>query len=95
MKKVSIIIVTLVVAFGMVFVGEAGAEGAPSFSDIVCDLVLMRPVCMVGLGVGLAVTVVATPFALPTGTMGQVSQTLIVEPFDYTFVRPLGDWQDK
>lgn len=95
MKKVSILVVTLVVVFGMVFVPGAGAESAPSFPDIVCDLVLMRPVCMVGLGIGLVVTVVAAPFALPTGTMDQVSQTLIVEPFDYTFVRPLGDWQDK
>jgi hypothetical protein len=66
----------------------------PSFPDILCDLIFMRPVAMVGLGIGLGATVLAIPFALPTGTMGQVSQTLIVGPFDYAFVRPLGDWQD-
>jgi hypothetical protein len=93
MKKLSIILVALAFIFGTAFVAEAG--GSPSFPDIVCDLVLMRPVCVVGVGIGLVVTVVAMPFALPTGTMDQVSQTLIVEPFDYAFVRPLGDWQDK
>ena len=95
MKKVSIIVMTLVFAFGMVFAAEAEAEDSPSFPDILCDLILMRPVGVVVLGVGLVVTAVAMPFALPTGTMGQVSQTLIVDPFDYTFVRPLGDWQGE
>ncbi|WAC07978.1 MAG: hypothetical protein OS130_01900 [Thermodesulfobacteriota bacterium] len=69
-------------------------DARPSFPDVLCDLIFIRPAGVVVLGIGLGATVVATPFALPTGTMSQVSQALIIDPFDYTFVRPLGDWQD-
>lgn len=69
-------------------------EVTPSFPSMICDLIFMRPAGMVALGIGLGATVVAMPFALPTGTMNQVSQKLIADPFNYTFVRPLGDWRD-
>jgi len=36
--------------------------------------------------------VAATPFALPSGSMGVVGRTLIVGPYDFTFRRPLGVW---
>jgi hypothetical protein len=65
----------------------------PSFPSILCDLIFLRPIGFALLGLGMAATLVATPFALPTGTMGQVSQELIGGPFDFTFVRPLGTWE--
>jgi hypothetical protein len=66
---------------------------SPSFPSILCDLIFLRPAGVAVLGLGLAATVVAAPFALPTGSMGQVSQNLIGGPFNFTFVRPLGTWQ--
>ena len=68
-------------------------EVPPSFPSILCDIIFLRPGGIAVLGLGLAATVVAMPFALPTGSMGQVSQNLIVEPFNFTFVRPLGTWR--
>ena len=68
-------------------------EVTPSFPSILCDIIFLRPAGIAALGIGLGATVVAMPFALPTGTMGQVSQKLIGGPFDFTFVRPLGTWQ--
>ena len=66
---------------------------SPSFPSILCDLIFLRPAGVAALGLGLAATVVAMPFALPTGSMGQVSQNLIGAPFEFTFERPLGTWQ--
>ena len=68
-------------------------EVPPSFPSILCDIIFLRPAGIAALGIGLGATVVAMPFALPTGNMGQVSQKLIGGPFDFTFVRPLGTWQ--
>ena len=66
---------------------------SPSFPSILCDIIFLRPAGIAALGIGLGATVVALPFALPTGTMGQVSQKLIGGPFEFTFERPLGTWQ--
>jgi len=68
-------------------------EVPPSFPSILCDLIFLRPAGLAALGLGMGATVVAAPFALPTGTMGQVSQKLIGGPFEFTFVRPLGTWE--
>ena len=65
----------------------------PSFSSIFCDIIFLRPAGIAVLGFGLAATVVTMPFALPSGSMGQVCQKLIVDPFDFTFLRPLGTWR--
>jgi hypothetical protein len=45
-----------------------------------------------GLALGTAAAVVATPFAFPSGSMGEVGRTLIEGPYDFTFLRPLGVW---
>jgi hypothetical protein len=57
---------------------------------VIIDVLILRPVGLVGCVVGLVAAVIALPFAIPSGSMDQVSQALIQEPFYYTFKRPLG-----
>jgi hypothetical protein len=71
---------------------EAMPERQNGTDDIpvIIDVLLLRPLGLVGCVVGLAAAVIALPFAIPSGSMDKVSQALIREPFYYTFKRPLG-----
>ena len=64
----------------------------PTFGSVLSDILILRPLGIAGMALGTAATVVATPFALPSGSMGDVGRTLIVAPYDFTFSRPLGVW---
>ena len=64
----------------------------PNFGSVFADIIFLRPLGIAGLALGTAAAVVATPFALPSGSMGEVGRTLIEGPYDFTFRRPLGVW---
>lgn len=91
MKKMAFFLVMAAVmcvsapAFGM------GGDDAA----VVADILLVRPVGLAAVVVGTAVFIVALPFSIPSGSVGYTAQVLIVEPFKYTFMRPIGypDWK--
>jgi hypothetical protein len=60
---------------------------APNFGSVFADIIFLRPIGIAGLALGTAAAIVATPFALPSGSMGVVEA-----PYDFTFRRPLGVW---
>jgi hypothetical protein len=62
-------------------------------SDMMVDAVLLRPLGLVGMVLGAVVTVITLPFTLPGGNADEAARYLIVEPAEYTFNRPLGDFQ--
>jgi hypothetical protein len=68
-------------------------SGDPA-SDMVIDVLLVRPLGVVGTVLGVALTVVALPFTLPSGSVESSARTLILAPADYTFKRPLGEFGD-
>lgn len=57
---------------------------------MIFDLVLLRPLGLVGFAVGTAVFFVSLPFSLLGGNTGEAAQKLVVAPAKYTFTRPLG-----
>ncbi len=65
---------------------EQQMEEIPPFIDVV----ILRPVGLVACVAGLAATIIALPFALPSGSMDKVTKALISEPFYFTFKRPIG-----
>jgi hypothetical protein len=67
-------------------VQDDGADDIP----IVIDVLILRPVGIAACVIGLAVAVVAMPFALPSKSTDKVYRALIEDPFHYTFTRPLG-----
>jgi len=69
-----------------------GTAPPPRMEEIpvVIDVLFLRPAGLVACVAGLAATVVALPFALPSGSMDQVYQALIADPFYFTFKRPIG-----
>jgi len=60
---------------------------------IMADALIMRPVGAVAIIVGLAGALVAWPFAAITNSCDRVCNELIVKPYKYTFVRPLGQME--
>ncbi len=64
-------------------------------TDMVLDVVVMRPLGLVATVLGTALTVVALPFTIPSGSVGASAHALIVRPAEYTFKRPLGDFSDS
>ncbi len=57
---------------------------------IIADVLILRPLGMAACVVGLAGALVAWPFAAITNSCDRVCNELIIKPYKYTFVRPLG-----
>ena len=56
------------------------------------DIVLARPVGTVATVTGFALFVVSSPFSALGGNSKEAWDTLVVSPGQYTFKRPLGDF---
>lgn len=74
---------------------DDAAQGAPSAEAMAFDLLLVRPVSLVGTVLGCGVWLAALPLSLlMTGINGEFptepGEQLVAKPFAYTFDRPLG-----
>jgi hypothetical protein len=65
-------------------------EGYPTGEEVAWDALIARPAGMATCIIGLAVSLVALPFALASGSQSNMYRGLIAEPFEFTFKRPLG-----
>lgn len=65
-------------------------EAHPPAGAVIFDTLILRPLGLALMPVEFAVAIVALPFAALSHSADTVVQTLIVEPFEYTFERPLG-----
>jgi len=89
MKKVVLLLITCFFFFNT----------APAFADFdeaflaVGDIALARPCGLAGLVIGSAAFIVALPFAAASGSVKQTADTLVMSPFNFTFTRPVGDFQ--
>ncbi len=61
--------------------------------DMLADLLIVRPVGLVGSVLGAVGWVVTLPFTLPTGSADEAGRELVGKPLEYTFYRPLGDFE--
>ncbi len=88
-----IIIACLLFALLSLNVSAAIPQERPGAFAMVIDV----PIRVVGLGlalIGSAFFVVALPFALTSGSTGDAWDVLVVEPFEFTFTRPLGKFEE-
>lgn len=88
MRKVLIIIMTIVFVFSSTLSFAAEDKGAA----MVGDTVLVRPLGIVATVVGAAVFVVSLPFSLLGGNVKEAGHDLVAAPATFTFKRPLGDF---
>ena len=62
--------------------------------DMFVDIVVVRPLGLAATVIGTALTIVALPFTIPAGSVGDSAREMIVKPAQYTFKRPLGQFDD-
>ncbi|WP_323002520.1 hypothetical protein [Denitromonas sp.] len=71
---------------------EAGSVTGDKATDMAVDLVVVRPLGFVGAVIGTVGFVLALPFTVPSGSVGETAEAWIGEPLEYTFNRPLGNF---
>jgi hypothetical protein len=64
-------------------------QNPPVFA-MIGDLLVARPLLIIGTVIGAGLFVVASPFAAAGGNLGATGQALVVEPAKAAFVRCLG-----
>ena len=93
-KYLKIIIIScLFFALSAGNVSGALPEERPEAFAMVIDV----PIRILSLGltvVGTAFFIVALPFAMSSGSTGDAWDALVVEPFQFTFTRPLGKFEN-
>ena len=70
--------------------GQQGTSSNPSAGAVVGDVLVLRPLGLVGTVLGSAAFVVSLPVTLPTHQVDKVGKVLVERPFNYTFERPIG-----
>lgn len=65
-------------------------DDTPSGEAMAFDLVVVRPLSLVGTVVGAVIFVVALPINLLTFNFADPARRLIIEPAKFTFTRDLG-----
>ncbi len=83
---------SLVVFLFLLNTSPAFAETGEPFL-VVGDLLIARPAGLAATIIGGAVFLVSLPFALTSNSVKQTGETLVSEPFAFTFTRPLGDFR--
>lgn len=88
MKKIAsfLVMVAVVCVSAPAFGSNYGCEDMA----VVTDVLLVRPLGLAAVVIGTAVFIVALPFSIPSGSVGPTARVLIVEPFNHTFLRPIG-----
>lgn len=64
-------------------------------TDMVVDVLVVRPLGLATTVVGAVLTVVALPFTIPSGSVKESAEMMIVNPAEYTFKRPLGEFETR
>ncbi|MEK7773215.1 MAG: hypothetical protein AAB307_02610 [Deltaproteobacteria bacterium] len=92
MKKIFAVILTVSVLLCSVpATSLAYDDQEPSGTEVAVDIVLVRPFGVAAIAAGAVFFVAGLPFTLPTMSVGIAARKLLVEPFKFTFLRPVGD----
>ena len=70
----------------------APAHQDPPGELMIADALIIRPIGMVACVVGLAGALVVWPFAAASNSCDSACRQLIMKPFQFTFERPLGQF---
>jgi len=69
---------------------ERKADAQPSAAKVVADGLIARPLGLVTTIAGTGLFIVTLPFSVPSRSVHEAAQGMIVRPGGWTFVKPLG-----
>ena len=87
---------TLLISMSSVSFAEEYSKydnGQVTDGEVIVDLLLARPLGLVGSAIGLALQGVGLVFSVPGGNFGETGEVLVEDPLNYTFNRPLGRFE--
>jgi hypothetical protein len=90
MRKIVVVLIAAIV-----LIAASGPAFAADAENIPVDVLIIRPITLVGTVLGTALFVVSLPFSIPSGSVKMTARKLIVKPFKYTFTRPLGEFDEE
>jgi len=99
-NRVTAFLAAAVIAAGVTLAQPVAAEERyvsqpPSAEAMGFDLVFVRPLSLVGAVGGTALFVASLPFSILGMNADDAAVQLVGKPMQYTFLRPLGEFQDR
>ena len=91
------VLFTILLSMASVSFAEYGYYEEDQLDDqeVIVDLLLVRPLGLVGSVVGLAVQGVGLLFSVPGENYAESGEILVEAPLNYTFNRPLGRFENN
>jgi len=89
--KLLILVCVLAVSLGGVNTSVASSDTGPL--EVIADVVVVRPGCLLATVIGSAFFVVALPAAAISRSIPKTADVLVVQPAKATFTRPVGDME--
>lgn len=91
------VLFTILLSMASVSFAEYGYYEDDQLDDqeVIVDLLLARPLGLVGSVVGLAVQGVGLLFSVPGENYAETGVILVEDPLNYTFNRPLGRFENN
>ena len=87
-KKLSVFLVVL----ALVACAVPAMANEPADATIIGDVLLARPLGLAMIAAGSVLFVVALPVSIPSRSIGNVGQRLVLDPIEFTFIRPVGNF---
>jgi hypothetical protein len=69
------------------------ADARPGGLAMAADVVIGRPLGLIGAVIGTSLFLVGLPFEALSGDVAGPGKRLVVEPLQFTFTRPLGEFR--
>lgn len=88
-------IIVLLVVLALIASAAPAMANEPTDATIIGDVLLARPLGLAMIAAGSVLFVVALPVSIPSGSIGTVGQRLVLDPVEFTFVRPVGNFDYK
>ena len=88
-KKLLTVLCVCLMSLGGISTSRASDEKAVA---AIADVTVVRPGCFLATVIGSAFFVIALPFAAASGSVKATANTLVVQPAQATFTRPVGDF---
>ncbi len=87
-KKIAVFLVVL----ALVAYAAPAMANDPTDATIIGDVLLARPLGLAMIAAGSVLFVVSLPVAIPSRSVGNVGQRLVLDPVEFTFIRPVGNF---
>ena len=92
MKRMIILLMTSVftLSFNTFVFAKDNSWGNPSICEVAGDILVIRPLGLVRIGIEAVAFVVSLPVTIPLKNVQGATEFLIEDPYDFTFKRPPG-----